>query len=258
LRLLPSDWEEFHLPGLDCARFPGTGVLRPLDGYTVEFDKDVPSPYVDLQAVRQANDGYLSLVSSNTRSQVRRAYRGYEAQGPIRTQAADNLSEAMQIYEELVVLHQQAWRTRSQPGAFASAYFDRFHRELIRKRFSQGEIQLLRMTAGPETVGCLYNFLYQGRVYFYQSGMRYESDPKLKPGLVCHTEAIQFNAAQSHQVYDFLGGAARYKSSLATHSDRLVWARIQKPRAKFWIESRLRRAKRALAGAGMKPATTEV
>jgi hypothetical protein len=243
LDLLPPGWDEFFMHGLDSSAFPGNMLAQPLGSYCVVVEEETPAPYVNLEMVRQAAGGYPALLSSNTRSQMRRAYRGYEVTGPIVLEAASDVARALEIYEEMIELHQQVWRARGKPGAFASDYFREFHRDLIRKRFAHGELQLLRVSCAGQTIGCLYNFVFHGKVYFYQSGVRYSTDARIKPGLVIHAEAIGCNAKAGHAIYDFLGGAARYKASLATHQGRLVWAKIQRPRAKFRVETRLRKIK---------------
>jgi CelD/BcsL family acetyltransferase involved in cellulose biosynthesis len=70
----------------------------------------------------------------------------------------------------------------------------------------------------------------------------------LKPGLVAHVEAIKHNTAAGHKTYDFLGGDSRYKMSLATHHNRLIWIRLQKPLLKFRIENALKTFKHLLVG----------
>ena len=244
LDLLPSPWEEFFMPGLDSRSFPGNCLDQPINSYDVIVEKNVPSPYVDLELVRRTDGGYLSLLTPNTRSQVRRSYRQYELMGVVTSEVARDLNRAMNIYDEMLKLHQKTWQARGKSGAFANPYFDHCHRQLIHKRFNQGEIQLFRVSCGQETIACLYNFVLGGKVHFYQSGINYGPDPRLKPGLISHVEAIKYNAEVGHDVYDFLGGDARYKSQLSTKCERLIWARIQKPRVKFYIERGLRSVKR--------------
>ena len=84
-----------------------------------------------------------------------------------------------------------------------------------------------------------------GRVLFYQSGFAAFDDPRIKPGYVCHAAAIEHAAAAGHAIYDFLGGDGRYKQSLATDETQLAWVRVQRPRLRFAIEDRLRRAAHA-------------
>jgi CelD/BcsL family acetyltransferase involved in cellulose biosynthesis len=240
---LPHDWDELVLPALSRERFPGNALDEPLAGHTVRIDGEVPSPYVDLERVRAAPGGYLGLLRSGTRTQIRRAERGL---GDVRLDVAASVPEAQEIYEEMVDLHTRSWRARGLPGAFADPWFDGFHRRLIGDRFDRGETQLLRLRSRGATVGCLYNLVSAGRVLFYQSGFPSFDDPHVKPGYVCHAAAVRHNAAAGHSVYDLLGGGSRYKLSLATDQVGLVWARVQRRSVRFAVEEGVRRWKRAV------------
>jgi len=248
IALLPDPWDELLLPGLDTKSFPGDALENPLVGYNIVIQSRSPSPYVDLAEVRAKQGDYISLLSSNTRSQIRRSYRLYEARGPVILEVAETVNGALRIFEEMLKLHQYTWGARKIESPFASEFVIHFHKTLIQKRFDSGEIQLLRIRAGNSTVGCLYNFDYKGNVYFYQSGMDYEADRRLKPGFVAHVEAVKYNAMAGRRVYDFLGGIERYKTSLATHENSLVWVKIQKPRLRFLFENHLKLLKKLFQG----------
>lgn len=238
--VLPADWDELMLPAVDDDTFD------PLDidpGYQVHVDREVSAPYVDLASVRATGD-YLALLGSNTRAQIRRARR---AVGRCELEIASSAAHAIEIYDELVALHTVSWRDRGQPGAFADPWFDRFHRTLIAERFAHGEIELLRLRAGGKTIGCIYNLIANGRVLFYQSGLARFDDPHVKPGFLCHAQAIEHAAASGQGVYDLLGGDARYKASLSTGASRLVWLRVQRRLARFAVENQVQRWKRQLA-----------
>lgn len=238
---LPEGWDEISLPGLRLDGFPGRALDERLPGYRVRIDREAIAPRVDLARVREAGGDYLSLLAANTRRQLRRAWRGF---GPLAVEVAASLGQACDIYEELVGLHRRHWAGRGEAGAFADPWIDRFHRTLVTRRFGHGEIQLVRVRAGARTVGCLYNLVSGGRVAYYQSGLGSFDDPHLKPGYVCHAEAVRLNAEAGHAWYDLLGGASRYKRSLATDERRLVWARIQRRRVRFAVEDELREEKR--------------
>jgi len=240
LSALPPNWEELYLSGL---RAESPLLLLPAP-YTLRRLRQSPSPFVELDRVRKVGD-YVTLLSSSTRSQIRRSYRLYaEEFGEVELDVAESESQAERFFAELVELHQRRWEQKGAAGAFANRFFHDFHRSLIHNRFETGEIQLLRVRAGRTTIGCLYNFVLGGVVYFYQSGFNYAGDNRLKPGFVTHTEAVRFNAAHGKQIYDFMGGSARYKNSLATSSRELVWAVISKPKIKFSVENWLREWKR--------------
>ncbi len=242
IELMPDDWDELFLPGVDRETFRDLEVPP---GYRVRVTGTCPSPYVDLVRVRAARD-YLALVSANTRSQVRRAAR---RAGPCELEVAASLDEALAIYGEMVALHAAGWRARGQPGAFADPWFDRFHRRLIEHRFAHGEIQLARLRGEAGTLGCLYNLVAGGRVLFYQSGLARFDDPVIKPGLLCHAAAIEHSADAGHDVYDLLGGKGRYKAQLATGATELAWLCVQRARLRFAIEDRVRIWKHTFAGA---------
>jgi CelD/BcsL family acetyltransferase involved in cellulose biosynthesis len=230
--LLPRDWDELILPAMDASAFD---LAAPAE-VRVRVDREVAAPFVDLSRVRAAGD-YISLLGSSTRAQLRRARR---VCGATTIELAHDLVSAFHIYDELVELHQRHWRARGEPGAFANAWFDRFHRRLIAERLPRGEIQLLRVRAGDETVGCLYNLIAGGRVLFYQSGLAEPVHRHAKPGFVCHAAAVEENARAGHAVYDLLGGNTRYKRQLATDVARLIWVRVQRPLARFTIEDTAR------------------
>ena len=233
LAVLPrTGWDELYLPALHADAFGGLTTSDP----RVRIDRSVPAYYVDLDKARA--QGYLALLSSQTRSQVRRAQR--EA-GKLAIEIARDLPHAMDIYSELVALHTAQWRAKGKPGAFADPWFDRFHRQLITERFAHGEIQLVRARNDACTIGCLYNHVYRGRVLQYQSGMATFANEKLKPGFVCHAAAIDHAAASGLALYDFLGGDVRYKKSLSTDASSLVWARVQRRRLRFLLEDHVRR-----------------
>lgn len=234
--LLPGDWDELFLPATDAETF-ATLASAPLPNMRARIDREVANFHIDLERVRTSKDGYIPLLGSSTRAQMRKAQR---AAGDVSFEVATDERAALDIYDEMVTLHQRSWRMRGHPGAFADPWFDCFHRRLIAKRFRHGEIQLIRLRAGELTIGCLYNFVSAGRVLFYQCGFGSPADKHVRPGYLCHAAAIEHCAKQGLRIYDLLGGDARYKSSLATDQTRLVWGRVQRKRLQFELEDRAR------------------
>lgn len=241
--LLPGDWDEMFMPALDRKAFAALATSPLPDGVRVRIDREVTAGYVDLARVRE--HGYVPLLGASTRAQIRRAER---RAGDLVLEVARDVHEAIDIYGELVSLHQRSWTTRGQPGAFADPWFDGFHRRLITNRFAHGEVLLTRLRGAGGTLGCLYGLVSAGRVLFYQSGLAMPTDSKDKPGYLSHVRTIEHCARGGLEVYDLLGGDARYKQNLATDSARLVWGRVQRSRFRFLAEDLLRawvRARRA-------------
>jgi CelD/BcsL family acetyltransferase involved in cellulose biosynthesis len=144
------------------------------------------------------------------------------------------------------------------PGAFAAPLSRRFHERFIADRFAAGNVQLVRLTAGDQEVGYLYNMVANGAVFAYQSGFAYSENPHLKPGLVTHAACIEANLRGGLRLYDLLAGRSQYKESLSLDVQEMAWVRLQRPRVKLSLERQLRAAWRALRRARANATTGKV
>ena len=240
--LLARGWDELRCSGIDERGYRMLQEYCSATGLNLVLRDAVQSYLVDLQSVRATKEGYLSLLSANTRQQIRHSLKGYEHRGKLAISVARSLDEALSFFSSLCPLHQARWHGKSEQGAFGTAFSRRFHQHLVRAAFSKGELQMARIQAGDEVIGYLYNFVRNGHVYFYQNGFDYAAAGKLKPGHVAHYMAINYNAEAGHRTYDFLSGKQRYKRSLAGKEVTLYWATLQKRRALFALETVVRRA----------------
>lgn len=239
------EWDEFVVEGispgplLECFRVGGFSQLPPVTS-------TMPSYYVNLEQLRQSGASYESSLSSNTREQLRRSVRRYATIGEVRVEVATELFRAEQLFDEMCGMHQSRWQKKGETGAFGPGRRLEFHRTLISQAFEKGSIQLLRVAAGEQTIGILYNFVKNGKVYFFQSGFNYSDDKHLKPGLVTHVFAVRYCLNAGFTEYDFLAGDAQYKRSLARECRQLNWVVFARPRTKLFVIERLRAMKRRL------------
>lgn len=235
------EWEEVFFDGIiksEADLFGNVGHDR------LAIQKESACHFVNLEKIRKEGKDYLSCLSSNTRSQIRRAIREYKKHGQVGVMRASSIDESMEYLSDLIRMHQEYWQEKGQSGAFSNPFFVGFHRLLIRRCFHKGEIQLLRIYAGRRTIGYLYNFFMGGTVYNYQSGFDYRCIAKHnRPGLVAHSLAIEHYILDGARVYDLLAGDSQYKKSLGTESAPMVWLVLQKNRMKFRLERGLRLAK---------------
>jgi CelD/BcsL family acetyltransferase involved in cellulose biosynthesis len=215
--------------------------------------------HVRLDELRQQQQPYLQTLSRNTREQVRRSLRLYEqTYGPIACERITDPTAMGAAFEELCALHEARWRARGEAGVFADERVLRFPAALRRAQPAGGAgsapaVEFLRVRCGDTTIGLLYNLLHGGRVNFYQSGLRYEADGKLKPGLVTHALAVQRYAEAGYDEYDFLAGEAdtvQYKMSLGRESRPLVWRDLSAPGLKMRAIQVLRLLRRQLRSRG--------
>ncbi len=213
---MPIKWDELYLP--KCAPIYQPNLIMK-DDLSDDYDltvKNLKSYNVDLVKVRRNNNDYLSMISPKKRYQIRRTIKEYEKMGEIRITVAGNAEEASVILDELIALHQKEWAARGYTGVFANKYFVEFHKELISSRFDNGEIQLMRISSGNHIIGCLYNFIYDGKALGYQCAFNFLPSNAYSPGIVCHYYAITHYAAIGLSCYDFLEGDDPYKKSLST------------------------------------------
>jgi CelD/BcsL family acetyltransferase involved in cellulose biosynthesis len=232
-------WDQVRLAGLPAPAVKLCLKAARARGRLVIVQHHRRSAHLDLAALCRSGRELADGLSRNTRHQLARARRLYEAIGPVALRAAASVDEALAMLDRLKVLHQTSWRRRGQPGCFAAPWFESFHRDLIRTRFGSGEIQLLAAAAGDRPIGYLYNFAHGDRVYAYQSGFDYAADGRLKPGLVTHALAIEQAARAGFAVYDFMAGENRLKASLASDWTEMVWLAVQAPSAVSWLDRRL-------------------
>lgn len=207
-------WREVHFSGVG----PEMAECCRRQGLAVRLLRSHAAPYVQL-----GDSDPLETLSRNARQQIRRSLRLYEERGPLTLDRAADVVEAWQWLDDLAEAHTAAWQARGLPGAFANRHFRPFHRRLIVDAFGSGAIDLLRVRAGGETIGMLYNFRHRGMAYSYQSGFRYEADERLKPGLVSHILAMRRYHDEGLSAYRLLAGDSRYKNTLATGKDELLW-----------------------------------
>ena len=233
----PLYWQRLRLSGVPKSYLPMVSDL----GLRMEIHSQRPSPFVSLDLLRTSGTDYFSTLSRNSRYQVLRSMRKYEERGEFSIARATAESQAEEWLVELKTLHQARWRQRGEAGAFDNKFFERFCLGLIHAGVADAKVDLLRIQVGQSTLGYLLNFVHDGKVMNYQSGIRYESDPHLKPGLISHILAIQHYMREGKTIYSFLAGDAQYKNSLAKKREDLYWLTLQRDsvllRAESWARS---------------------
>ncbi len=231
--ILPASWDELFLPAIDPNAFPELGRMGARGGYRIHVDKEASAPYVDLDAVRGVEGGYLAMLDPSVRAQIGRAKHDL---GALTVEIATDARQAMDIYGELLRLHARERADRGERGVFADPWFEQFHRGLITERIASGEIQLVRVSSATGTVGCLYNFVHNGVATAYQSAFASFDDPHVEPGFLCHEIAVAHAATAGLMRYELRATSAR----LATNATRLTWLCIHRPSVRFAIEDRIR------------------
>ena len=212
-KLIAAIRHEFHPFAIRLDSFARDDVAV-MESAGVKFRvDDLPCPAFDLARARCHGQDVLGALGSGVRGRIRRSNRGF---GELHGEWATTADHALNIYEELMRLHQARWQQEGRRGAFASTRFAGFHREYISRSLGETpRVMLFRLRQGTTTIGCLYGFLEHGMVLFYQSGFIEVGDNRLKPGLSTHAACMQECLDRGLHCYNFLKGEARYKRELA-------------------------------------------
>jgi CelD/BcsL family acetyltransferase involved in cellulose biosynthesis len=235
--------DELHLKNVPAALERSVGA----SGCNVREVQRKPSWRIDLAAIRAAGKHYLDCLSANTRQQIRRSIRLYEQRGQLEIVRARDVLEGLSFLDGLKELHQGYWVGRGEPGAFSYPFFEAFQKRLIQTCLPRGTVEIARVTAGSDVVGYVYNLVYRGHVYAYQTGIRYEDNPRLKPGLVSHCLCVDQHIADGSVVYDFMAGEARYKANLGEPGPDMLYLLAERSTWPLQVENILHDMKHRLS-----------
>lgn len=225
-----KDWRVLRISGV----VPGSPLLDLPARRRVRVDSS-PVYQVDLDAVRGADGDYLSLVSANTRSQIRRAMK--DRGGALPQVERATLDLVAPWLDAMAALN----AGRHADNAWDDMAFRGFVATLCARGIADGSVELLRFVDPQGVVGLLVNFVHGGVAMNYQSAFAEPLGAKDKPGLLGHAAAIGHYADRGLARYSLLAGKDRYKQSLSTCEDVLEWWVLERFSPRLEAEALLRR-----------------
>jgi CelD/BcsL family acetyltransferase involved in cellulose biosynthesis len=99
----------------------------------------------------------------------------------------------------------------------------------------EGALELAWLLVRGEPVAAAYNLVWNGKVSYYQCGRRLDVPDAVRPGVVLLAHLIRGAIEAGRREFDFLGGAALYKSQLALATRPLVQVRAARPSLREWL-----------------------
>src|SRR5258708_3487652 len=226
------------------------------------------SPAFDFQ--KAAGEGFQDVISAlgkNTRANIRRSLRLFDSHfGQRSIEWAEAPEQARDILRELIHLHEKRWKRVGKSGAFQTDRVRRYHEDLLDalSLWPQGSLIVFRLKQGETTIGCLFNFVEDGRVIFYKSGLPLFEDNRLKPGLVTHALCIEeckrrgLSEEESRErrllKYDFLAGEELYKKQLSNTGSVSTWATAQRG-PQMWLIDKARQSVKLVSTTASKRET---
>ncbi len=236
--------DEFHFGAQSQLAYDGI-ALSDVINLRHRIEKQSQSWQVDLTKLTSGLDAYLETLSKNSREQIRYSLRQYEQNSSVTFNVAEDVEQALSYFDALKIYHVKRWREKGESHAFAGKW-ESFHRYIIRQRFSEGEIQIIKLANEEQEIAYLFNYVWNKRVYVLQMGFNYSDNHRLKPGYLAHAMAVALNRDNGMLIYDFMHGYSRYKSSLSNMSETLTWSVFQRPRLRFKFERIITRLVRML------------
>jgi CelD/BcsL family acetyltransferase involved in cellulose biosynthesis len=189
-------------------------------GLPVRLAHRRPTFAIRLDPADGGADAVIDRLGPNTRAALRQTLRRL---GPVAGRSAASLAEAHAFLDALIALHQDAWRARGQPGAFADARVRAFHHHMVEQGWRAGTVELFAVSGPGAPFAYLLNYCHGDVVHAYQSGIADGLPKRLKPGLTAHCVCAGHHARRGRRRYDLMAGDARYKRNLGAPAGDLLW-----------------------------------
>ncbi len=224
---LAGKWDEISLANMmaDCE------ISRQLESLLVQSGYQKTSQeacfYISLP---DTWDGFLQRSSADLRSNIRRNRKALAQEGQIGYLMAVDDTTLNQALEILIDLHQKRWTEKGKPGVFLSQKFLAFHRTLLPLSLKNHWVKLYVLSLDQIPIAAIYNFKYNNKIYFYQSGTNIHLEKKISgkisPGFLLHSHCIEEAISEGLHEYDFLSGGSIYKRRWTKTSRDLMTIRL--------------------------------
>jgi len=179
--------------------------LAKAKGWDVDTELDDVCPIVDLP---ETWDEYLGMLDGKQRHEIRRRLRRANAWQGMEWYIVDSEHDLEAEIDDF--LHVMAVGD-PEKQAFLTDSMDAFFRELARTAFDAGWLQLAFLTIDGQKAAAYFNFVYNNQVLAYNSGLDWESFPKVGAGTILTSYLIRHAIEEGREVFDFMRGDEEYK-----------------------------------------------
>lgn len=224
-----NGWDEIILEHIsEKSLLPGI-CRKYADKYNLNYSVTDERPCV-LIKLPNSWDAFLKGLSSSTRYKINRGRKELNKIGG-EYRVIKSESELSDAFQHLERLHQYRWNTKGMPGSFSSPEWRKFHKHLMKLLLPKGELKLSFIEIDNEPVAANYNFSYNDKIHFFQSGLIPHENKHIRLGLLLHSFCIEEAIQEKYKEYDFLSVGASgpgYKSMWGNHTRMLKTIRISK------------------------------
>ncbi len=234
-----SDWEVLELTDL-AETSPVLAELRQRrlpSGYSLEISEPNRIFFTDLPDTWER---YLGALSSHARYSVRNVRRKFLACPESRLFEWTDGARLDSAIDQLIELHTERWRGRTERHSFSTATYNAFHRELMHEFMRKGWLRLYCMELSGRLIGVFYGYSFRRTLYHFQGGF----DPaheKLRIGQCLMAFAIEKAIGDGCNCLDMLRGEYEYKKRWAPSVRRTFSCRIMRPTASAYLSEFIHR-----------------
>ena len=185
------------------------------------------SPIVSFEGGWQS---YAGSRSGHLRSELRRKNRRIEAAGSVTCVTASSPAEAERVVDEILVIERHSFK---QPLGSSLAFRpvqERFFRDLAPRCAERGWLRAYFLHLDSKPVAYVYGFVFGNEYHAFATSFD-DSYRDVSPGAILFDRVLRTCSEEGLQVFDFLGGEARWKAEIASgqrqHDDACVFSRDQ-------------------------------
>ncbi|MEW6209044.1 MAG: GNAT family N-acetyltransferase [Acidobacteriota bacterium] len=226
-----AEWDEILLTDIagESLSLPVLNKICQREGLKLEELRNETCIYVRLPS---AWETFIETVSPTFRQRIKKDRKSVSEIGAT-LRVIDSAEGFEENFRALVRLHQMRWTSRGEPGVFSSSKFTRFHETLAPLILPKGWIRLFMLAVDEKPVAALYDFVYDNKMYYYQSGFDIAQSGIRSPGLLIRGYAIE-NAIESElQECDFLkGDTSGYKAGWRGQTRSILQLRLSRAQSK--------------------------
>jgi CelD/BcsL family acetyltransferase involved in cellulose biosynthesis len=166
---------------------------------------------------------YVDGLSKNRKKRIYYYRRRMEKEGGLHERRLQSPAEIPFFLSEIARLNRQRQGEKGETSAWRSERFRRFHQIVAPRLFARGWLDLRMWLKEGRCVAALYDLVYAGTIYYYQSGFDTPAFGNVSPGLLTLTEVIEWGFRQRQRRFDFLVGAhGSYKEDYACRTEPVL------------------------------------
>lgn len=170
----------------------------------------------------------LNNLSPDFRKKINSYHKRLERKGNVEFKTVTDSQGLDCTFDKFICLHQKRWVSLGKRGCYASKKFTEFHRKLVKILSGKGLLSISLLEIDKNPVAARYDFLYNNRIYCYQSGFDPEFDKKISIGNVLRAYCLADYIQRGFTEYDFLKGDGRHKIAWAKNFRKIYNLKIIK------------------------------